>query len=325
MTAETTLCTCIEAGALEEQVMLLAESLRRFGGRYADLPLVAVRPRAGPRLAGATRRLLASLNVELVEKNLSAFPWWAMANKPATMEHVDRTAKTPHVTWIDGDMVVLQEPGPFAPPPGIDFIARAGEAHDVASSGHDDRAEFWQRLCARLDMRFEDFPDVTSYPDEKPIKAYWQGGLLTARREVRFGKVFGEAYAAVLTGDIASKLAGTYHVDQVSVALAVQKGGFTQAHYDPRMNFNVNALDKELSLKIPISDVWIMQYHGSLWPKDYAWTKTVLAALPADRRALIDKYAPFTGGGKLLKLKRKLYQLPRQRTLDAYEKRVVRY
>jgi hypothetical protein len=215
MAVETTLCTCIEAGALEEQVMLLAESLRQFGGKYAGLPLVAVRPRAGPRLATATKRLLEKLDVDLVEKSISAYPWWAMANKAASLEYTENNATTPHVTWIDGDMVVLQEPDSFAPPAGIDFIGRAGEACDVASNGRDDRAEFWNLLCAKLGMSFEDFPDMISCPDEKPIKAYWQGGLLTYRREVRFGAVFGEVYGMMLESDIASRIAGTYHVDQV--------------------------------------------------------------------------------------------------------------
>ena len=82
MTHETTLCTAIEAGYLEQEVLLLAESLRRFGGRRAGLPLVAVRPRKGPRIARATRRRLSELDVTLVEDEMLSvdYSWWAMAN-----------------------------------------------------------------------------------------------------------------------------------------------------------------------------------------------------------------------------------------------------
>src|SRR5439155_1748639 len=150
MEHETTLCTVIEAGYLEQEVMLLAESLRRVGARQADLPIVAVRPRRGPRGARATRKRLAELNVELVEdESLSvAYSWWAMVNKPAALAYVEDHSRTPNVTWIDGDMMVLAEPGSFAPPTGYDFIARAGEAYDAASNGSDGNDEFWRRLCA---------------------------------------------------------------------------------------------------------------------------------------------------------------------------------
>jgi hypothetical protein len=324
--AETTLCTCIEAGGLEEQVMLLAESLRAFGGRYADLPFVAVRPRAGPRLAATTRRTLARLNIELVEKPLNAdFAWWAHANKPATVDHVERHATTPNVTWMDGDMAVLAEPLGFAPPQGYDFIARAGEAYDVASSGTDDRADFWERLCAVFDLDFAAFPMITSFPDDKPIRAYWQTGLFTYRRGLGYAARYHAIMTKMLAGSIASKNAGVYHTDQVAASLTVQAMKLRYAEYDPRMNFNVNPADRLASLRIPITDVRIMHYHGALWPEDYGWAQTVIDPLAADRKALIARYAPFQGGGGLLKLQRKLWSKARAPRIKAYEARVVRY
>ena len=325
MSNETTLCTCIEAGPLESQVMLLAESLRRFGGRRAELPMVAVRPRAGPRLATATKRKLAELNVDLIENNSNKFPWWATANKPAALQSVEDKAKSDNVTWIDGDMIVLKEPQTFAPPEGADFIARAGEAYDVASNGRDDRSKFWQLLCSRLQIDFDDFPDIVSFPDEKPIKAYWQAGLMTYRRECRFGQSYGDVFAMILNSDVASRFAGTYHVDQVAVALAVQKYGLKHGQYDPVMNFNVNPSDREASIIIPINDVLIVQYHGSLWPEGYEWAQPLFSTLDKTVFALIETYAPFNAGDTKLKFMRKIFSLARAAPLSAYEKRVVRY
>lgn len=323
---ETTLCTVIEAGYLEQEVMLLAESLRRFGGLRSNLPIVAIRPRKGPHVATATRKRLAELNVELVEdETLSvAYAWWAMANKPAALSYVEEHSRTPNVTWIDGDMMVLAEPGSFSPPTGYNFIARAGEAYDVASNGSDGKEEFWQRLCTLFGLDFDAFPCIRSYPDEKPIKAYWQGGLLTYKREVRFSRKFREVYEAILDGKIASKLAGTYHTDQVSIALAVQAQGLRAAQYDPRMNFNVSPLDKARSVKLPIADVQIMQYHGSLWPADYSWARGLLAKLP-EQLAILDRYAPLRQVGLVTGVMRRFYQWPRDLKIKAYEERVVRY
>jgi hypothetical protein len=327
MAHETTLCTAIEAGYLEQQVLLLAESLRRFGGVRSDMPLVAVRPRKGPRIARATRKRLEQLNVYLIEDDTLSvdYSWWAMANKPAALRCTEARARTPCVTWIDGDMMVLKEPRGFAPPVEYDFIARSGEAYDVASDGSDEKAEFWLRLCKILGLNFDAFPDILSYPDEKPIKAYWQGGLLTYRVQTRFSRKFQQVYEALLDGSIASKFAGTYHVDQVSIALAVQAQELRAAHYDPRMNFNVSPLDKAASAKFPINEVEIMQYHLSLWPANYEWTRRLLSPLAEDRLKLLDRYAPLGQPSLLTRVARKLYQLPRNRKIKAYEDRVVRY
>jgi hypothetical protein len=324
--AETTLCTAIEAGPLEQQVVLLAESLRRFGGRRAGLPFVAVRPRSGPRISSATRRALDKLDVTLVEKNISVeYAWWAMANKPATLSYVEGYARTPNVTWIDGDIMVLREPLSFAPPDGFDFIARAGEAHDVASNSNDGKQVFWEKLCEVFDLTFSSFPEIVSFPDEKRIKAYWQGGLLTYKVGTKFSAAFQEVYEKILSGNVASKLAGTYHTDQVSVALAVQKQGLRCAEYDPRMNFNVNSLDPASSAKIPINDVMLMHYHGSLWPDKYDWMKGATSELPPDRLAMLDRFAPLHAPGIVTRVARRLYNVTRAPKIAEYEARVIRY
>ena len=46
--------TCIERGFLEEQSLLLYQSIRHFGGRYRDAPIYACCPRAGRGVAPAT-------------------------------------------------------------------------------------------------------------------------------------------------------------------------------------------------------------------------------------------------------------------------------
>ncbi len=327
MAAETTLCTVIEAGYLEQQVLLLAESLRRFGGRRSEMPLVAVRPRKGPRVSRSTAKRLSELNISLVEdEQLNVvYDWWATMNKPAALWYVEQRARTANVSWIDGDMMVLQEPSSFAPPEGYDFMARAGEACDVASNGRDGKDEFWRRLCAKLDLDFDAFPEIISYPEDKPIKAYWQAGLFTYPRASRFSQHFFKIKAALLDGDVASKAAGTYHTDQVALALAVQAQGFRAAQYHPKMNFNVTRLDPTGLSKMPITEVEIMQYHSSLWPKDYGWTRSYLEPLPRDRIELLERYAPLSQPGLAARLARRFYEVPRRRKIRAYESRAIRY
>lgn len=326
MSFSTTICTVIEAGPLEQQVLLLADSLRAFGGRWARVPMLAVKPRRGPAIPRATRDALRRLDVAFVDAPLNvACAWWAHANKPAAMAYAERHATTPNVTWMDGDMMVLREPDEFAPPPGARFIARAGEGIDVASDGRDDGAVFWRRLCAEFGLDFDRFPTITSFPDDRPIKAYWQTGLFTYPRDAGFGAKHAEIIGRMLNGTIASRKAGTFHTDQVSAALAVQALGLVHAHYDPRMNFNYNVLDQAAARRLPIEEVRILHYHGSFWPAAFGWASEGLAVLPGDRRALIARHAPFRSGGRVARLKRKLFGLTRKAKLAAYEARVERF
>lgn len=327
MAAETTLCTCVEAGPLEAQAVLLAESLRRFAGRYSDLPFVAVKPRRGPALSSETKRAFRRLDVELVEdpRLNGELWWWDHANKTAAIRYTEDHASSDCVTWMDSDMMFLDEPTGFAPTPGTSFIGKPGEAWDLASNGSDEQAEYWRQLCARLGLDFAAFPDVVSWPDEKRIKAYFQGGLFTYHRDVRFGRKHHEVYKAMLEGDIISKFAGIYHQDQVSVALTVQALGLKHSEYDPRMNFNYNYLDEKTSALIPLTEVKILHYHGSFYKEGFDWAMRGLQVLPADRVELIRRYAPFNTGGMLAKAQRKLYAMPRKRKVEEFRQRGVAY
>jgi len=321
----TTICTCIEAGELETEVLLLAESLRKFGGRWADVPMVAVKARRGPALATTTVNRLQRLNVQLVDRLLNdEAPWWNTANKAAAMRYVEQHASTRYVTWMDGDMVVLREPQELAPAPGADFIARAGEACDVASSGSDVKADYWHRICAMFGLRFEEFGDIVSWPDRKAIKAYWQSGIFTYPREVELGARHYEVFAKLLRTPIASKFAGTFHQDQISLALTVQLLKLRCSQYDPRMNFNYDSINKEAAKLISLEEIYILHYHGSFWPQNYGWAREGFKALSADRLMLIDSYAPLSRGSFTVRLQRKLFRLWRKRKLDAFEASVVK-
>jgi hypothetical protein len=320
---QTTIITCVEAGALEAQVILLARTLRRFGGRYAGTPIVAVKPRRGPGLAAATLAAFAELDVRYVDRVLNdRHAWWSHANKPAALLWADREVSTPWVTWLDSDMLFLREPDPFAPPAGFDFIARAGEACDVASNGEDERAPFWRTLCAQQGIDFADFPMIASFPEGRPIKAYWQAGAFTFRRGSGLAPTYTRVMADLLDGDVGSSVAGVYHTDQVSLAIAVQRAGVAAAEYSPLMNLNLNAKDPDTFGMFPLDRVKIVHYHGSFWRDGIDWARRQLAGMTPEQHAAIEDLVPFSPGGRVLRLRRYLYNRARGKAARAYEARV---
>lgn len=316
---DTTIVTCIEAGGLEDQVVLLARSLRRLGGRHAGTPVVAVKARRGPPLRRSIRRALGDLDVRIVDEPVNSdTAWWAHANKPAALSWADRELRTQWISWMDSDMFVLREPDALAPPPGCDFIARAGEAFDVASSGHDDKAPFWRAVCEPQGLDFDAFPTITSFPDDRPIKAYWQAGLFTFRRGTAFAPTYRRVMDDLLAGSIGSRFAGIYHTDQVALAIAVQAARMSVAQYAPPMNLNLNDKDPETFGRYPLDAVKIVHYHGSFWADKADWAIARLAGMTDEQRAVLAGLVPLSAGTVTSRLHRRLYEIARSRPLKAY-------
>src|SRR5690349_1271713 len=79
--AEAAFVLCIEDNETRPQALLLIESLRLFGGRFARSPVFAVAPRAGLGIDSATRRRLEALGATYHEAPLnSVCPEYGSAN-----------------------------------------------------------------------------------------------------------------------------------------------------------------------------------------------------------------------------------------------------
>src|SRR5262249_45451504 len=123
--------TVIEAGPLEYQVCLLAESIRLWGGRLSRASIIAVNPRSGPDISSDTERILAKHNVEYRRiRRDDGLDWFPYLNKTAAIAHVAQTYAG-IILWLDADIIVLEEPSDLileyeAPGAGV-FAACAPE------------------------------------------------------------------------------------------------------------------------------------------------------------------------------------------------------
>lgn len=326
MTSSTTLVTCVEAGGLESQVLLLAESLRAFGGSWANTPFLAVKPRRGPKLKSATISEFRRLQVEFIDEPFnSKLAWWNNANKSAVMSALETQVSTPNITWLDGDMVILQPLDDVTPAEHTQFIARAGEGY-LGSDGSDANATYWLKLCETFGLNFDDFPEIVSFPERRAIRAYWQTGIYTYKTATRLGAEHFEIIARLLGEKIGSKQAGIYHQDQVSISLAVQKLKLNHSELTPAMNFNINPLAKQNANLLPMRDVKILHYHNSLHKPALSWASDYIQQLPPDRVELIQKYAPISSDASLVtRLHRRLLKVARQRRVTQFAKQATHY
>ena len=323
MTKLTTIVTCVEAGALEKQVLMLAESLRKFGGPWAVADFLAVKPRRGPPLSAHTRREFERLDVEFIDERFNVeLDWWNNANKSAVMSQLEGRVPTPNITWMDSDLIVLKPPDDLVPAPGTRFIARAGEGY-LGSDGDDGNSAYWRVLCTLVGINFDDFEMIKSFPELRPIRAYWQSGIYTYEKATGLGRAHYEIIRKLLSSNIGSKTSGIYHQDQVALALACQKLRLAHSEFLPAMNFNLNPLAEKYVAAIPILEVKILHYHHSFYRENMGWAMERLQQLPEDRLELIRKYVPLTTDACLLaQLHKKALGFIRQRRVDRFRRRV---
>lgn len=123
---------------------------------------------------------------------------------------------------MDSDLIVLNPLDDLLPAPGTRFIARPGEGY-LGSDGDDNNAEYWRELCALVGVRFDDFKMITSFPERRPIRAYWQTGIYTYEKSTNLGSSHYETMRKLLSSKVGSKSAGIYHQDQVAISLACRK------------------------------------------------------------------------------------------------------
>src|SRR5262249_55866667 len=109
-----TVVCCVEAGPLETTTLWMVESLRRWGGRFAQAPVIAVTPRFGPSLRHSTLRKFDDLHVQYVRKNVARkYSWYNFLNKPLSLNVAEEHAKTDIMVWLDADVFVTGAPEAF--------------------------------------------------------------------------------------------------------------------------------------------------------------------------------------------------------------------
>ena len=176
---------CIEGGVLEAQTLLLFESLRLYGGRFAGCAAYAHSPRVGHAISAAARRRLDELGVHYSDEVLNTqCTEYGSANRVAAAAHVEETREHELLVVLDSDTLILREPNEFLLPPGVDVAVRPVDLKGMCTAGPGDPFDdYWRDLCRCCGVDYEQVPWVESVVDRRRVKASYNGGLIVARGE----------------------------------------------------------------------------------------------------------------------------------------------
>ena len=322
--------TVIEAGPLEHQVCLLAESIRRWGGRLSDAKIVAVKPRLGPNISRGTRAELDRLSVEYCQIDRDDdFRWFPYLNKTAAVRYV--SARHPGtIIWLDADTLVLNEPSQLMLDAndlqGPRFAACASDKNIGTTNDDDEYAPYFQAACRTLGIDYASLPYVVTEQERVPIRAYWNSGVYAFAGSSGLADLHHKFTLALLAHGVASRTSQLFFTDQISLGLAAHDLRLPRRELPASHNFSVQPEDVKSTLQKANADIRILHYHGCLWPNSFNQTCEGLDVHYRETAEWLRRRGPLVNGMPVAaRVFRKFLELHRMRLYNSALRRATYY
>jgi hypothetical protein len=320
---------CVEAGGMEPMTVWLVQSLRRWGGRFANAPVLAIKPRFGAPLRKRTLRAFDQLDVAFRSvRPAHSFSWFTWMNKPTCLLAAETHSNAETICWLDADILVLDEPAGLQLAPDEQFAACPSDKN-VGTSGPEDRFNpYWAELCRQLGVNLEDLPWVTSCRERQPIRFYFNGGLFVYRRSANFAEPFLANCQRLLRARVKSRFDSIMLTEQIALALTAAKLGLRWRSLPWSHNYAVSRQLHAAGLYDPngIGRACILHHHNAMWPAFYRQFLADLRVLRPEVADWIAPHLPISDGLPLL-WKAMSKALLRYRTYrwDAHEARCATF
>jgi hypothetical protein len=201
VSAELAFLIRVAEGNLAAQSELFVESVRRWGGGLAETPVYAFTSPDDAPPAATIERLeeLGATHVELDLSGRRRDP--PVLNKVYCCAWAERELDHATLCFSDTDTVVLNEPRELVEGDWIAASKPVGSSRAGGQKGPGKRNEkFWKQMYDELGVRSE--PWVTSVVDRKRIRAYWNTGLVAARRSEGLFAAWEEALERLFAKDV---------------------------------------------------------------------------------------------------------------------------
>jgi len=195
-------------GGDERESVLLASSIRRFGGMYADAPIWILIPRGRSPFSERTQATLHQLDVNLVPFDVTdpvlSFPFGGKVFA-AGMAESSLESDGGLLVWMDSDTIVLREPREFVIADNISLGYRPVMLKNISSLYDETVNEFWQIIfetCGTPEGHI--FPMETT-SDKVIIRPQFNAGLLVVRPGRGLLRAWAENFAACYEHPILQK------------------------------------------------------------------------------------------------------------------------
>jgi hypothetical protein len=248
----------------------MVESLRLFGGRLSDAPVIAITARLGPPLAPETLARFDELGITYIRRRHLARSWNRFIGKVRGLEEIDHLASTGTLALVDCDLLFLAEPTELILPSGVDVAACHPDNGIVGSTGPDSPFEpSWRLACEAVGLDVEALPWVSPWDGSDPVRFYVNSGVVVLRRGSGLPQEWHRCVDALLDHHVLFPGWGDYFADQVALGLAILRSGLVWRPLPLSHNYGV-ANTLPLAWHSPeLAEARILHYHDQLWPKHW--------------------------------------------------------
>ena len=221
---QTTVVCCIEQGHLEQQTLLMIETLRRWGGPIGQSRVLAVIPRRGARLAPKTTAALEKFGVEVHDASrFNVLPWYNWYAKVAAAQLAEEVATTPVVVWLDSDALIFDPLIELGLPRGDDVTARRETLPPAVFDEDSSNIEFWKRACEVVGVHWDDVPWLEADGPDRPQRLMVNAGINAFRRGRGFSEAYADCTLRMMRSHVTSANGNFWHNEQNGLMLAVVK------------------------------------------------------------------------------------------------------
>jgi len=167
------------------QALVMARSIREFGGSLADSPIWITTPE-GNEITGAIKAELLNLGVTLIsipnEPVIFQFPY---SSKPLAAAAAEELAdgKVENLVWIDCDGLIASPPSAFLLQEGKTLGYRPTDIRNIGAPWGEEPTPFWKEIYQCFDIPPEKIFQMTSVTDNLSMHPYFNAGLLVVRPE----------------------------------------------------------------------------------------------------------------------------------------------
>lgn len=285
----TTFLFALESGYFEAQTLLAVECLRRFGGRFANSPVLAITPRLGPSLTHTTLQRFDELGVTYIRRNMDhPYSWYGFMNKPLAVMLAEDYASTEQIVFLDSDTLVIAEPELLWLEPDVDF-AVCSTSKNIGTSGPKDKNEsYWLALSKYLSIDIDQLPWVVTEIEKERIRFRLHSGVFAFRRNSGLGKAYLRACEQVFDSRVTYSDRLPFPGDGVGLGFAVISQNLrwrllpisynysltpTSSAYGREGRYSAKILHYHDSLTTPNSCAWVLNEIESQRPDLYNWLK----------------------------------------------------
>jgi hypothetical protein len=281
---------CTEAGQLEEEAILLVESIRKYGGDLKDTPIYSFQVRENAEISPQTFKTLESFDV-CHNRNIlnTKYPNYPLANKPLTCAYAEQEIDAEIIVFLDSDLVFFSEPKEFLLPPGYDVGLRPEHLKFIASEGESDpNDQYWHEIYAVAGLK-DAPPFVTTTVDQKKVRAYWNSGLIAARRSAGIFTTWKNNFEnLVSTKDVSTTNQDNFYLEQsiFAATICAMKANIWQ--FSVGYNYPIHFHNKLLKSEQLSNFESIVCIHDHLfrereWFRERIWVKTLKGLKNFDR------------------------------------------